>query len=264
MAISGIESAKLKLDRASVHINAVKKSAGRYLESEPARVPRDADGKYTLNFRDLPPPEIAILAGEAIYQMRSALDHLAFDLVQLNSGKIQLPSNWVKNCQFPLLIDVPTKGNPPVPCGLPLTYGFFEKNLPGISMAAFAFIESMQPYYDREGSTQLLYLAKLSNVDKHRHLHVTKARADVRFDVVSDGFHTCTTTRTENGAEVKIPSSVSKGHKVKAGFTPFVSFDESGLGMDETGFTVCGLLDFCFDGIEHFIIPAFSEFLKRP
>jgi len=262
--ISGLESARLKLDRAAVHIEAVRKAIGDYLSSEPGGIAKDADGKYRLSFRKLPPPEAAVLAGEAIYQMRSALDHLACDLVKLNPSNIQLPRDWVNDCQFPLRTKIPATKN--ASRTLPLPYNSFARRLPGISKEAFEFIEGMQPYYDRcdrEGSTQLLYLAKLSNIDKHRHLHVTKPRADVRYDWINgEGLHHCTTIRIENGADVEIP--VPKGAKVKAGFTPFVSFDESGLSEGETGLTVCGLLGFCLDGVERFIIPKFSELLKNP
>ena len=47
----------------------------------------------------VPPREIAILAGEMVYLMRSALDHLVFELVGLNASK--LPADWFKRCEFP-------------------------------------------------------------------------------------------------------------------------------------------------------------------
>jgi hypothetical protein len=259
--VTGLESARLKLDRAAVHIDAVKKAVGEYIGSEPGVITEDANGKPTLNFRSLPPPEISILAGEALYQMRSALDHLAFDLVKLNAMQIQLPAAWEKRCEFPLLTEVPIKGNLPVPWELPLPYNFFDRCLPGISKGAFAFIERLQPHYRRNGSSQLWFLAKLANIDKHRHLNLTKPQAYVRIDAVWDGFHHSSVIRTDNGAEVEIP--FPKGVKVAGGFTPVVSFDET-LGIEETGLTVDHLLKFCLEGVEMFILPAFSEFLKKP
>jgi len=77
------------------------------------------------------------MAGEVLYQLRSTLDHLAFDLVKLNRIGTPLPSEWEENCCFPLWIDPLTK---------PPFYNCFKSCLPNISKAAFAFIESVQPY----------------------------------------------------------------------------------------------------------------------
>src|ERR1700722_4851148 len=141
--ISGLDSARLKLIRAAEHIDSVVNSIGAYSGSEPHEITMNADGKETVHVQILPPPEISVTVGETIYQIRSALDHLAFDLVKLNTRKITLPDDWSEHCLFPLKLCIPTacNGNTPVP------YKYFEKALPGISIHAFEFIESLQPYY---------------------------------------------------------------------------------------------------------------------
>jgi hypothetical protein len=48
-------------------------------------------------------------------------------------------------------------------------------NLPGIE--AFTFIEKIQPYNERNVNDALRALAKLANIDKHRHLHVVNQQA---------------------------------------------------------------------------------------
>src|SRR5262249_43983072 len=115
-----------------------------------------------------PPPEISILAGEVLYQVRSSLDYLAFDLVKLNPSSIALPVDWKKNCCFPLWVNTPK--NPPV-------YNCFKHILPGITKPAFAFIEGVQPYHRGNGlfaiCNVLRFLAELSNIDKHRNLNLT-------------------------------------------------------------------------------------------
>lgn len=256
--MNGFESAKLKLARAAVHINAARHAIREYLADEPSGITADANGKHTLNFAVSPPAEIALYAGEALYQIRSALDHLAFDLVKLNAMQIQLPASWEKRCDFPLLTEIPMKGNPPIPCGLPLPYNFFERSMPGISMAAFTLIESLQPYHRGDGPTGLWYLAVLSNIDKHRHLNLLNPQADVRFWSTTHG---SSVIRTENGAEVEIP--YPKGAKMAGGFTPFLSFDEEAIGLDKAELTVDHVLQFCLEDVERLVIPPFEKFLAN-
>jgi hypothetical protein len=256
--VSGLESAKLKLIRAAVHIDAARNAIWEYLADEPSGIAADANGKYTLNFAVPPPPEIALYAGEALYQIRSAIDHLAFDLVKSNTMQIQLPTGWKKRCEFPLLTEIPTKGNPPVPCDLPLPYNFFNRSLPGISRGAFAFIESLQPYYRRDGSSALWYLAKLSNIDKHRYLNLIKGHAQVRLWSTT---HDSSAIHAEDGAEIEIP--YPKGVKVAGGFTPFVAFDEESLGLDKAELTVDHTLQFCLEDVERLVIPVFEKFLEN-
>src|ERR1700759_327555 len=97
--ISGLESANLKVIRASEHLDEINRViaeatslAGGY------EIIKDAEGRETVNFFIDPPPRVAILAGEIVYQLRSAIDHLTHDLVKLNPTNIPLPINWFKKC----------------------------------------------------------------------------------------------------------------------------------------------------------------------
>lgn len=269
--LSGVESATLKIERATIHLNEVRNLLWNYLGSEPNAVTKHPDGSKELNFvRDIP-PRVPIIAGEVIYQLRSALDHLTFDLVKLNSLGIQLPRRWDERCQFPLLLDAPTKGNPPVALQLPLAYNYFEETLPGISRESFAFIESVQPYNTGDTPIGLRYLANLSNIDKHRYPHITKPHAfrrdehTVRYK--GQVFHGTSQIRVDDGAITQTPgdSDTEIIHvQVDGVFTPFVSFDESALGPNAPNLAVEDVLQSCLDAVELAVIPAFTEFLKKP
>jgi hypothetical protein len=266
--ISGIESAKLKVKRATIHIEAIQQHAWEYTGGQPDLLLKEPDGTKKLHFSSQPPPDIAVLAGEVVYQLRSALDHLAFDLVQLNPSKIELPPKWFERCQFPLLTTVPSKGKPPVPYSTPLPQDFFSKSLPGITPNAFAFIEGLQPYYGGNGPTQLGWLAELSNIDKHRHLHIINPQAYQREHVRSPRFDSEVILRLQDGAELQaaLHSSAELADAVymDGGIAhPFVSFDESALGKEATDVPVDNVLQVCADTIATLVIPAFEKLIKQ-
>jgi hypothetical protein len=235
--ISGIESAVLKLRRASVHINAIKASVLRYSAHNPGQIASQAGGKNTLDFREDPDLEIAILAGEAVYQVKSSLDHLAFELVKFNPGKMKLPDNWEKHCEFPLMLDVPAKGNPSNPLQLPLPYNYFKDRLPGISKQAFKFIETVQPYYRRNTANVLRPIAQLSNIDKHRHLHVLDPQAYHIAQFTSKRWNHLSVRRANRGDRLDCPIPAEWFQEKDAVYLenvghPFVSFNERVLGKN--------------------------------
>jgi hypothetical protein len=267
--LSGIQSAKLKVDRAAVHIKAIQGAVDEYVSGQADLVSKQPDGTKKLRFASQPPPAIAILVGEVVYQLRSALDHLAFDLVNVNESRIQLPSNWMRNCQFPLLLEVPTTGTPPAPCALPLCYNFFKKSLPGISKNAFTFIEGLQPYYRGNGPTQLGWLEKLANIDKHRHLHIVNPQAYQSEYIRSSRFSSEAIVRLRDGAELKsalhTDEQLADAVHVESGIAnPFVSFDESALDENTVDLPVDHILELCADTISTIVIPAFEKLIKNP
>ncbi len=267
--ITALDSANLKLIRVSEHIKAIKRYRRGYARRKPHKILTDAKGKETADISKAPPHDIAIIAGEALYQLRSTLDHLAFDLVKLNATRIQLPSNWQKRCEFPLLTCVPTKGNPPVPCKLPLPYNYFSNILPGITKTAFAFIESLQPYNKGSASvirtpTILGWLANLSNIDKHRHLSVIETNLS-HSEVLTTTHGTISVARSglKHGAEIqpRVRPQPYPTVNVKRRFTVYIAFKEPSIA-NGTMFSVQEVLQFCLQAIKKDIIPAFAQLLK--
>ncbi len=117
--------------------------ASEYTSDETNLVVDESEGAKKLRFPNTPPIEIAILAGEIVYHLRSALDHLVFELVKSNPTGATLPNRWREKCQFPLCLNIPKDANG-VPL-VPLPSNFF-KALPNITSKAFAVIEGLQPY----------------------------------------------------------------------------------------------------------------------
>ena len=266
--ISGIESAELKLKRAEIHIKAIETSGGGNPHATSARIVSHPDSESTVDLSgDVPDPNISLLAGEAVYQIKSSLDHLAFDLVKLNVSNIQLPAKWERRCEFPLLLDVPTAGNPPISLTLPLEYNYFSRTLPGISNNAFTFIEAVQPYYRMNTGNVLRVIEQLANIDKHRHLHIINPQAYYRARLISPAGNHLSVRRVEHGAKLEpaFPTEMINqdgAMYVEDFMHPFVSFDESILEQRTARLPIYNLLQLCVNEIRTIIFPAFEKFLK--
>jgi hypothetical protein len=123
--------------------------------------------KLVYRVRQLPKvdPAWGAIVGDALHNMRSALDHLALQLVILDGGN---PSEYT---QFPIY-DSPTndKGNPR-----------FVTIQPRIQDARIrAALEKVQPYqYATPAETELSVISALNNYDKHRLLLTVAGVLDV-------------------------------------------------------------------------------------
>ena len=249
---TGLESANLKVVRAAEHLAAIRFHVASYAVSKPHEIITQPDGKQKGEFTVPVPDTISVIAGEIIYQLRSALDHLVFDLVKLNPKGIPLHNAWFEQCDFPLLTKVPTEGKPPVPRQLPLPCNYWAKKLPGISTEAFTFIEQAQPFYNRKDDGKgLRYLAELSKIDKHRHLHVVAPRLSYNQRItIGRPF-----SGVDDGTELV---------KVEGSHVAYVSFDEDALKGVGWSVPIEDILQTCLSALKLIVIPAFTEFLKSP
>jgi hypothetical protein len=117
-----------------------------------------------------PPLEWSLIAGDAIHNVRSALDHLASALVLANGSEVS------RRTQFPIYDHVPDQREERRMAG----------NLEGMAAGDIQRIRQMQPYLDlaAERSKRLLDLQRLDNYDKHRVVHPAYGKSDaVRIEV---------------------------------------------------------------------------------
>lgn len=254
LLVKPIDAAKLKLLRAAEHIKEIEGRVATYASSEPHEILVESDSKATMRIT-FPPHDIAIPIGEALYQMRSALDYLAFGLVK--TSNVSTVIEWDK-VAFPLKVKLPrTVPTPPVPFG----HESFSRCLPGIPITAFTFIESLQPYYPVGAANGWLgFLAKLSNIDKHRRLNFLRPRVrhmEIRRDAA---YH-----RTlDDGAEFRSSFPLSEPDRsvdVQRSFTALVTFNERDSLGDADGLPVEYILESCLETINATIIPAFEKFI---
>ena len=167
--MSTLEAVDAKIDRARSELRHLKADIAAFCEERARLILREDCGEQErwVYRGDAPkaPIQWSIRAGEFAYNLRSALDHLVWQLVLANAG---CPS---RDNQFPIQAYA-NQNN-------------FKGNLRGVSPNAVEYIESVQPYHfserqcqsdaDRAGSG-LAMLHDICNMDKHRHLAIANAR----------------------------------------------------------------------------------------
>jgi hypothetical protein len=185
----------LKLNRAEDHLHELNQAVARFVKSNFYDVARDFDRQGRLIARvsraDDPPADLSILIGECIYNWRSALDQVAYQLALVNLGG-PLPQDIAESSAFPIFNNGPAyrrkrskgplKGQPAPTSGL--------YKIRGCSRGARAAIQRLQPYHRRKNPDlkALWVLEQLSNIDKHRLLHLTGASlAASRYDLEATG-----------------------------------------------------------------------------
>src|SRR5262249_17836336 len=139
----------------------------RWLATNPYGITDEFDPNRSLNIVKITPtgfPDVIlpILIGDCLFNMRSALDHLAFALVTKQYGTFP-PENIARGIEFPIFHDE-TK------------YSGRERDrrIGLIHPDAQAIIDRLQPCHAGNDfrSHFLWQLNELCNMDKHRWLHV--------------------------------------------------------------------------------------------
>lgn len=150
MAIADIA---VKVERAKEHLAQLDFAVRAFLETNPYTVGTKNDPQtrkliyYVTEIKPVP-QRIAAIAGDILQNLRSALDHLAHQLVLANRGK---PT--VDTC-FPVFDDAAK-----YKAGV-------QRKIQGMSDAAIRAIDAIKPY---EGGNDTLWkIHKLNNIDKHR------------------------------------------------------------------------------------------------
>jgi hypothetical protein len=151
---------RAKLDRAEEHLAALKDQVSAFLDTDPYGVREHIDpetGGYSLSIeiRQQPPLLVSVIVGDLIHNLRSALDHLAWQLVLANGRK---PSG---STQFPTFVSEPVSED---------DARKWAARVKGMSPAVVKEIAGMQPYTagDKARLHSLAILNAFSNEDKHK------------------------------------------------------------------------------------------------
>jgi hypothetical protein len=180
-----------------------------------------------------PPEIISLLAGDCVHNMRSALDHLVYQLVLSNPDRPSTVPN--EKTMFPIC-DTEEGFDAQIKRG----------RLKGVTDAPAAIIRRLQPYITRNAGRNyrlhpLWVLSQLENIDKHRRLAVIAgvaigATADFTMaDGATEG-HTVSAL-ARDGAKIFsfAPPRPGEGEmSVKGSITAMVALDEPSIGLTDT------------------------------
>jgi hypothetical protein len=149
-----LDGPKLKLERAKKHLKDLETASERFFKTDPYEVriqdnPQTGKREHKVVRAADVPDELSIIAGDVIHNLRSALDHLIWQLVLVNGGKpdemkTEFPVWWSK-ANF-------ESGGP--------------GNAKGVSKEALDILYALKPY--KGGNDSLWLLHKLDIVDKYR------------------------------------------------------------------------------------------------
>ncbi len=155
----------VKIDRAKTHLNDFDRRARRIEDACRRVIVRERDeqrSEYVFRFSRIPTlrPVLGAVIGDAIHNLRVALDHLAWQLVIASGGK---PND---STAFPILEVAPT----------PNRYGRSRPQIsPGVSKELRKILDEVQPYKraTKPAHHDLAILHRLDINDKHRELLIT-------------------------------------------------------------------------------------------
>src|SRR6266542_2149681 len=172
-------SCRAKIARGDQHLDALYRETDGWGNDDPFVVTREsnADGsEHVFRLRYKVQPDVwrwAVLLGDALYDLRCALDHIVYALAINQTGKD--PPDDDASLAFPI-------------CNKP---GFFEKarwRIASLNEVTQAAIQTSQPYKRLKPGqwfAPLWWLGQLNDIDKHRSsfLAVTAAHPD---DIATD------------------------------------------------------------------------------
>lgn len=236
-----LSAVMLKLDRADEHIEAFRLDLEAFLKQDPppfgfradphTRPDKSIECVLYAIVRQQPPRKLALPVGDAIQNMRTALEYLAYELSSPRARKSGQTA-------FPIYSDE-TK--------------FKLKGIPRIaSIKGYerAFIERVQPYAATKipSNDPLAILRKLSNLDKHQLLvpmiatvsardsWVASDNADIDFTFIARGpvehdtkIVVFTASPQDGSKEMKVDTQ--SGLEVEISDTGIVGFDISALEL---------------------------------
>lgn len=118
--------------------------------------------------------EVALATGDCLFNLRAALDHIVYAL-HLRRYRGRIPDDIEERPQFPILTE------PPPARGRSCDTAKW-RDIGKLSERQRCTIAWLQPYNGRNDDLfgvrwALAHLARLNNIDKHRHLHVVRRAA---------------------------------------------------------------------------------------
>ncbi len=157
MSGGSLDGPRLKLERARVHLEDLDRRVLSFSDMQAQHVvihrnPETRKIAWVIAQAEEPPEDLGPVVGDCLHNLRSALDHLAWQLVLANGKK---PGG---KTEFPVW-------------NTPEDFAAKSKDqVRGMDPGVVAVIEESQPYYVSRKSIGTTH--QLNRIDKHRHFHL--------------------------------------------------------------------------------------------
>lgn len=166
-----LANARLKIERAKEHIEQFKSMLKAWNNSRPYVIGTKIDTQagqhvYYIEKAESLSPGFSAVAGDVIHNLRSALDHIAYEMCT-GSGQTP-PKPW--EIEFPIADDAAKFPS------------LRDRKVKGARPDAIKVLDAVKPY--KGGNDALWRLHKLDNIDKHRAL-LTAGSAYRSFDIAA-------------------------------------------------------------------------------
>ena len=172
--LSRLEGVYAKVERAHSQLRSLESDLGKYCDQQRLMIVhrRESDRQIWVFVGETPrvPVEFSVRIGEIVHNLRSALNHLVWQLVIANGETTD------RRNEYPIFREEHRYENES------------KRKLRGVEPHGKSMIRSYQPYQVHGGiGSQLWLLHVMSTNDKHRHLNITTAIANgMNALVVSD------------------------------------------------------------------------------
>jgi hypothetical protein len=245
-----ITGSRLKVERAGKHLNELERKVRSFLDRHPDRFTRQLDPNdfnyviYEIPPNPPPPPTLAPVLGDFVHNLRSALDHSAWNLALLNlQGTDREPYEFTA---FPILRNA-SDGS---------VHRFYEL-VQDVLPAAIPDIEALQP--DHQGNAanhELVILDALWNADKHRVNIPIPGRQTIREYTGPGGW-------LRNLGDGTRLMRVAVNSEPELHLEPYIT-SEVMFEIPKTGERVSlGVLRDIYDFVRSGVLPRFSGFLPE-
>jgi hypothetical protein len=149
-----LANADLRLEWANQHIQQFEREIQAFHARDNYRLIANVDPQFPhlVQLTDPPPipPQLNLIASDAVYSMRVSLDYLACSLAVLNHGSMS-------NVYFPIAASVEEYAKLPT-----------QRKIKKLSAEAKRFIHGLKPY--KGGNNLLWAINEINKTDKHRNL----------------------------------------------------------------------------------------------
>lgn len=236
---------ELKVERAKKHLDELYSAHEDFAKSEPHTLSHTEEGGYfvlTVKVND-PPFELALMAGDFVSCLRSALDHLAWQLGDIASKES-------KRLAFPIFGENSVSVQESI-----------ARQTYGIAEPAICLIKKLQPYNSGNAHRDqpLWILNELWNIDKHRHITLHSGIFNFQLSqTYPKSMGEPQVTQIDGGCEMRFPLAAKEHMDLKPRVVVEVRFG------DERKRIEVGLQWFTevYEFVSKAVIPQFAGFFR--